>query len=163
MCVCVCLSEGVWAAQLNLSLSEWLQKQKDIKILFTQTQRIQFNSIHLCVCKCVGGSACWWVCVRVCGMQCSRQQKQQQIVYHSSVPFALYHKTVCPPFGPISLSPSSVIVLHPSSFLSLLHETIDQFDCSNLWAKAQSVRQLSCNIRCTRSDSNIHSNGAISS
>lgn len=72
--VCVCLCVWVWVCTSlgctahNLSLSEWLQKQKDIKILFTQTQRIQFNSIHLCVwgCECrygcigVGVCACLW-------------------------------------------------------------------------------------------------------
>lgn len=123
------------------------------------------------MCLCVGvctGASTLLLCVL-----------QQQIVYHSSLPYIIkrlalslflllasratlaitantLHSNTTDPFRAV-LSPSrSTLFLPLPLFLSsaaslsasccLLHslQTIDQLGRSNLWAKTQSVRQLSC-------------------
>jgi len=117
----------------------------------------------VCVCVSVGGYASECVCVFVaCNVQDNKNNNKSFPTVQCLLPYIIKWS---PFILPLLLAPlhRSPVLSGPSSFLSLLHETIDQFDCSNLWAKAQSVRHLSCNIRCTRSDNNSHSNGATSS
>lgn len=117
--------ESSWG---ELSLSEWLQKQKDIKILFTQTQRIQFNSIRvcICVCRCVcTGSSTLMLCasVRVCVCVL-----QQQIVYHSSLPYIIKRLSVS--LATRATLPITANTLHsntPQPFRSVLSSSLSLY------------------------------------